>query len=125
MWLTPETFDFSSTHSARARSGGSKEPDNVGQPGVELLSDTEFETLDAMRLKLVLAPDPLHRGRRQSDPLGQAVRATVGRRLGLAQCDSARRLLLGRADRKPDSVPSSARSDRDLTQQRSLLASLA
>jgi Transposase len=74
------------------------EPDDIGQLGVELRVAAELEGFDPVRLEPILLPDAMDCGRRQPDLLGQAPRAPMGRRLGLAQRRADYRLLLGRGN---------------------------
>ena len=57
-----------------------------------------LKALHQVRLKTVLLPDAMDRGRRQPDCLGQSPRAPMGRRLGLAQRRGDYRPLPGRSN---------------------------
>ena len=74
------------------------EPDDMGQLGVEPRVAAELEAFDSVRLEPILLPDAMDGGRRQPHLLGQAPRAPMGRRLGLAQRRADYRLLFGRGN---------------------------
>ena len=82
----------------RALGGVQIEPDDIGQLCVELRVAAELEGFDPVRLEPILLPDAMNGGRRQPNLFGQAPRAPMGRRLGLAQRCADYRLLLGRGN---------------------------